>query len=796
MRNAASKPPCEDIFPDQWDIDKAKKLQLPRRTISILFDRMLPIMSFLSITIPLLGTVLFLFFNVRDWNVLIAAAGIVIFLVIAFIYTYFSEISSKTIEYRNWLINLCREENTLFHVILAIICIFLIAKISIMFSVRIREWIWILFVLPPMIASKHKDSYFYGYVTGGSVLAIIVLEYWNYNFNPSNGLIGWLEPLLVGGIKGCLIVTITAANHYSVRRFILWMERNRILQSTLAKLSMTDLSENEIDVIVDDWIAKDIAQSLGFDRALIFRHEPFDDSLHVIASYGYEIEKEKEIILKDGKGIAGQVMLTRMPHLAKKIRGGSGCPHFYTLLGDDKTKCELAVPILLRGEKLGVLNVQSDIEDSITKEDVQLVSSLANAIALRLYQQSDILEKIEKEEQLLTLEEASSMLRRRRDWKVQFKAFWELLNKHLGVDLVCLYRLAPGTGYPLLPPHIEGDFIKPNFMENKSIAQDSIVFQLMREWEPAYFEDCRNNPILAIAREPYKEFQVGKSDRFVLREKIRSSAFIPLGIVDEQVGVLWLNYRNQRNFSDRYKLQVQVLANLFSIHLLVEQQRQMRISPLFLGEHDLHAEFGLKYITLLNRLRSINIGDDIGEVIKSIEKDLEEMMVNATFLTSYGLGELEDKKDIKRRFYDWANALEIATSNDSKINLNIDSNIFFSGKAAVQAIYSIVTEAMLNSVQHGKARNINVEVKKEDTRLRIQVEDDGIGFNIKEKLEEHEAMKKVGKMSKRGIFTRHDSLEEIFGAKKPIIDSEPGKRTIFTTGIPTISEFTSEENDE
>ncbi|MDR0764077.1 MAG: sensor histidine kinase [Synergistaceae bacterium] len=67
-----------------------------------------------------------------------------------------------------------------------------------------------------------------------------------------------------------------------------------------------------------------------------------------------------------------------------------------------------------------------------------------------------------------------------------------------------------------------------------------------------------------------------------------------------------------------------------------------------------------------------------------------------------------------------------------KIYLDLDENIELPD-AATLAFFRVVQEAVTNSVRHGEAKNIRVDLKREGTGgTELTVQDDGRGFDIKE----------------------------------------------------------------
>ena len=85
-------------------------------------------------------------------------------------------------------------------------------------------------------------------------------------------------------------------------------------------------------------------------------------------------------------------------------------------------------------------------------------------------------------------------------------------------------------------------------------------------------------------------------------------------------------------------------------------------------------------------------------------------------------------------------------------------------------VYRIVQEALTNAARHAKASHVNVRISPRGRRLRIQIWDDGIGFDPKE-------VKKSTGLS--GMRERALSL-----GGDIIVDSGPGKGTKIIATLP------------
>ena len=89
-------------------------------------------------------------------------------------------------------------------------------------------------------------------------------------------------------------------------------------------------------------------------------------------------------------------------------------------------------------------------------------------------------------------------------------------------------------------------------------------------------------------------------------------------------------------------------------------------------------------------------------------------------------------------------------------------------------VYRIVQEALHNCVQHAAARHVKVAVEQQGDRLRLEIEDDGKGFNA----QEERGMGLLGMQERVGYL----------GGKFEV-ESAPGKGTTLKISLPLVRKF-------
>ncbi len=117
-------------------------------------------------------------------------------------------------------------------------------------------------------------------------------------------------------------------------------------------------------------------------------------------------------------------------------------------------------------------------------------------------------------------------------------------------------------------------------------------------------------------------------------------------------------------------------------------------------------------------------------------------------------------------------------TTNKKINvaykiINVDP--FFSQNAQIN-IYRIIQEALTNIVEHAQAKNASINVKKQGDTISFIIEDDGIGFDIKE------AMTKISIERGLGLASMKERVQMSGGVFR--LSSKEGKGTQVKFRIP------------
>ena len=126
-----------------------------------------------------------------------------------------------------------------------------------------------------------------------------------------------------------------------------------------------------------------IKERFGYYHAQIFRYEPVQDAVVLVTGYGPVGEKMRAAghHLPMGRGVVGVAAATGKSILAPDVAADKDWRPNPNL---PDTQAELAVPIKLRDEVLGILDVQSEQVGTLTQEDQLLLEGLCGQIAVAI----------------------------------------------------------------------------------------------------------------------------------------------------------------------------------------------------------------------------------------------------------------------------------------------------------------------------------------------------------------------------------------------------------------------------
>ena len=156
------------------------------------------------------------------------------------------------------------------------------------------------------------------------------------------------------------------------------VERERQENETLMEISMRLSSSSAIEDVLHN-ILDSLRRVVNFDAAGIFVYNRELGQVEIDMLVGYEGSEREKLYKKFqegvrlGQGIVGTVIQTGLPVYDADVRVD---PRYIPARAG--TLAELAVPILVRGEVIGALNLEADHTDAFTDRDRKSLTAFAS----------------------------------------------------------------------------------------------------------------------------------------------------------------------------------------------------------------------------------------------------------------------------------------------------------------------------------------------------------------------------------------------------------------------------------
>ncbi len=173
-------------------------------------------------------------------------------------------------------------------------------------------------------------------------------------------------------------------------------ERRRLEYSLLAEVS-ADVGKSLTRDEALDRILKNLGRLVQYDAAAIFLLEPETDSISSVLHTGYSRAAHEKINVKSNEGIVGEVARNRVGVIVPDVRKDANYVNARA-----RTRSEMVAPMLLRGQLLGLFNLESDRLDAYSENDLRLLEAFSAEAAVAidrayLFRERQVKLEIEKE---------------------------------------------------------------------------------------------------------------------------------------------------------------------------------------------------------------------------------------------------------------------------------------------------------------------------------------------------------------------------------------------------------------
>ena len=198
-----------------------------------------------------------------------------------------------------------------------------------------------------------------------------------------------------------MINPFSAARSFDELDQVLRVEELYLLQRVAQKIS----SILDLETLLDQ-VVSDVASTFGYDRLAVLLKDTQTDELVIAAGWTGELcLKGTRFKISQGAGIGADAAATGETFYAPDVRKVP----FY-VVGEADTRSEIDIPLKIRGELIGVFNVQHTAMNAFSPERIRLLEALTGHVATAIANaQMFQRERLEKERMAKELEEARAI---------------------------------------------------------------------------------------------------------------------------------------------------------------------------------------------------------------------------------------------------------------------------------------------------------------------------------------------------------------------------------------------------
>jgi GAF domain-containing protein/HAMP domain-containing protein len=161
------------------------------------------------------------------------------------------------------------------------------------------------------------------------------------------------------------------------------LQRRATQLQTVAEIGRTAAALLDLDELLSQ-VTQLVSESFGFYHVGIFLIDDLREYAILRAANsqgGKEMLAHHHKLRVGHRGIVGYVTGTKNPRIALDV--GEDAHHFQNPFLPE-TRSEMALPLIVGGELLGVIDVQSKVESAFSSEDVEVLQVLADQVAIAL----------------------------------------------------------------------------------------------------------------------------------------------------------------------------------------------------------------------------------------------------------------------------------------------------------------------------------------------------------------------------------------------------------------------------
>lgn len=615
---------------------------------------------------------------------------------------------------------------------------------------RDTDTLWLLFVPPILRFARFGRPRWVMLMVAAAILG-------NAFVHKSDPLTFWRWLQMVG-IQSCWLIMICLLPALLSRYLA---ERKEGLNAAVAVGSEIARLRTSSQTEFANQAALVIAKRLGYDEVNVLVPTSEDEAvgkrlrfLGAASEAGRALVDEK-YVLEHATGVNGWTAVHLCEQVVNDVRHDTR-ELYYPHPSFPYTQSELSMPLLLGDKLLGVLDVQSTQRNAFSEDDLETLRVIVPHLAVAL----DNAQNLAHAEGLSTiLQTIAQRLLSHHELEHVLEEAVHVARDVLQADTVVLYPHNPRSGEvtePIVEGHVD-TYVAPaaDMMEPES---DSVVQRVLKLGTPQFTNHADQDSPLAASPDAESSRQIPS---FIHREQIRASAALPLRIgvndgdaVDAETasfGVLFINYRRERLFTQDYQQWCIALADLMALAIqnawlhkrVANEERANQWREI----HDGMAQYAGMTRMLLEQAgaeieRAGTLSSDGTAKVLTARDGIQQLQRQVNYLV-----EIWRDRDPEARSRDGGYEASYSTEKSFATDLRNYADIVrrtmevrcectcLGDDARIPAVVHhealmIIREAVHNALRHGKASSLGIGARVAEHTLELRVSDNGKGFVV------------------------------------------------------------------
>ncbi len=554
------------------------------------------------------------------------------------------------------------------------------------------------------------------------------------------------------------------------RRLLAAEQTAREREATLRRVSASLIQGLDLDEVLHQILIQ-LDHVLASSSSAIMLLE--DGIPKLVSQRGQAVTLERaHDLISTQPGSIWSVLETGQPRI---INDTLGSPDWHMPVGGEYIRSWLGVPLLVKGECIGLLTIDRDRPDAFKTEEMELAMTFANQAAVAIENA-----RLFRRQQ----EYAGELERRVRDRMRELEVLYGITDAAVSKpDRDSLLRRSLELSISAFDCSAGAIYLLQD--EGESLQWTAVGDSRAPTWWEALARPANGDALLARALHAAQPafYQVAELPAGRAAEGINSLAVAPLQALDRPVGVLALLSEKPDHFTDASMTLLATIADQIgaavenielrrlSRQAAVDEERERLADEVHDNVTQTVFSAGLFAEAARESLRSGNLAlaeQHTQSILQRTNQALRELRLllfewRSEALAQKGLvGALEERFQMVER------------------RVNIEADVYTSvytseamklPPALEEAYYRVALQALNNALQHARARKMDIFLTVEGSDVVMVIADDGVGFDER-------ARGRAG----MGLDSMRKRIKKMGGSLR--VTSRPGEGTRISVRAP------------